>query len=289
MWDQLEVFFQIAKAGNISKAAQNLNVNQSSVSRTLMSLEHNLGYALCSRGSQGIKLTRNGEEILKVAETMVSSFNFARKKIEENMGTSWTLRLYFSSAAREYLLSRGVLDFKRLYPEMSLEIISSDETEDMMLDNIDIAILPKIEDEDDIYEQKQLVSMKPKLFCSPKYIEKFGMAKRVKELPHHSYVVHIFGGKRPCLNQLWFWELNKNLTEKNIVLISNSKEDVFQACREGYGIMSSFADEGYLKDLGLMSLPIESKKQKEEYLIIPKSHCVLPKIQKFREFLKEKI
>ena len=67
MWNKLETFYYIIKAGSVSEAAKQLNMNQSSLSRSLMSLEDRIGYKLCVRTKTGVELTRKGQKIFEAA------------------------------------------------------------------------------------------------------------------------------------------------------------------------------------------------------------------------------
>lgn len=58
---QIVSFLTAAKCGNLSQAAGQLFVTQSSLSKTIKKLEDNLGVVLFNRGREGVTLTREGE------------------------------------------------------------------------------------------------------------------------------------------------------------------------------------------------------------------------------------
>jgi len=53
----LRVFKAVADAGGLSNAQAVLNLNPSTISTQLSTLEAQLGYTLCQRGRSGFKLT----------------------------------------------------------------------------------------------------------------------------------------------------------------------------------------------------------------------------------------
>lgn len=54
---QLLIFKEIIKEGSMNKAARNLSMNQSAVSRTIQNLEKKLGFALFSRNTNYLTMT----------------------------------------------------------------------------------------------------------------------------------------------------------------------------------------------------------------------------------------
>ena len=59
-----KVFYEVAKAGNISKAAKALFISQPAISKSIVKLEEQLGVRLFVRNSRGVSLTAEGEMLL---------------------------------------------------------------------------------------------------------------------------------------------------------------------------------------------------------------------------------
>lgn len=62
---QLEAFFEVARSGNFSQAAQTLSLTQSALSQRVLLLESQLETALFIRAAGGARLTAAGEELLR--------------------------------------------------------------------------------------------------------------------------------------------------------------------------------------------------------------------------------
>ena len=58
---QYKIFYEVAKAGNISKAAKELYISQPAISKAIQKLEQNLDTLLFKRSSRGVTLTPDGE------------------------------------------------------------------------------------------------------------------------------------------------------------------------------------------------------------------------------------
>ena len=60
---QYKIFYEVAKAGNISKAAKELYISQPAISKAISKLEDSLGLSLyfTRRVSRGVQLTSEGD------------------------------------------------------------------------------------------------------------------------------------------------------------------------------------------------------------------------------------
>lgn len=71
----LEYFIAVAEAGSIRAAAQKLYLAQPSLTKSLQSMEQELGVQLFTRTSSGIRLTIAGETILPQARQVIALYN----------------------------------------------------------------------------------------------------------------------------------------------------------------------------------------------------------------------
>lgn len=78
---QLEYFVQVANRGGFNKAAAQLYVAQSALSRQIKLLEEELGVALLVRHGRGVQLTEPGELLLKRAEVLLRNFRQMRDDV----------------------------------------------------------------------------------------------------------------------------------------------------------------------------------------------------------------
>jgi LysR family transcriptional activator of nhaA len=71
-YHHLFYFWNVAKEGNLTRAAQQLNVSQSALSSQIRQLQDQLGYALFSREGRSLRLTEVGHVVLEYAENIFS-------------------------------------------------------------------------------------------------------------------------------------------------------------------------------------------------------------------------
>ena len=77
----LQTFLTIIETGSLSRAAERLNVTQSTVTARLQALEYNLGQKLLHRHRNGISLTASGLRLKRYAEAMSDLWRQARQEV----------------------------------------------------------------------------------------------------------------------------------------------------------------------------------------------------------------
>ena len=136
----MQYFLAVTREGNISAAAQSLNLSQPSLSRQLKDLEDELGAKLFIRGNRRIELTEEGLILRKRAGEIMQLVELTESEISEvKNNISGTL----SIGARESLSMHRITGiFRRLkenYPDIRLNVVSGD-TEDLK-DRLDRGLL----------------------------------------------------------------------------------------------------------------------------------------------------
>ncbi|WP_069865881.1 transcriptional regulator GcvA [Pseudomonas citronellolis] len=117
----LHVFETVARLGSLTKAAQELCVTHSAVSRQLSTLEQYLGVTLFDRGPRGVKLTKVGATYYKAVGPAFTAISMATENIVGRTdGESLRLNVYTTFAAK-WLLQR-LHRFEALYPDIPVEI-----------------------------------------------------------------------------------------------------------------------------------------------------------------------
>jgi LysR family nitrogen assimilation transcriptional regulator len=78
---QLEYFVRIVQLGGFNRAAAQLHIAQSALSRKMQLLEHELGVSLLIRGRQGVQLTPAGELLFRRSESLLQDFQRVRDEV----------------------------------------------------------------------------------------------------------------------------------------------------------------------------------------------------------------
>ena len=93
---QLKAFVTIAREGNLTRSAEQLHLSQSALSTQVKSLEESLGVRLFDRSSRGMKLSEQGQSLLRRAEEaldVTASLKQEAAQLRHRPGTSPTIGL----------------------------------------------------------------------------------------------------------------------------------------------------------------------------------------------------
>ena len=136
----LQYYLAVTREGNISAAAQSLNLSQPSLSRQLRDLEEELGVTLFIRGKRRIELTEEGLILRKRASEMMQLVELTESEISEvKNNISGSLNIGAGESYSMHRITRVVYRLQTEYPDIRLNIISGD-TEDLK-DKLDRGLL----------------------------------------------------------------------------------------------------------------------------------------------------
>ena len=122
---QYKIFYEVAKAGNSSKAAKELYISQPAISKAISKLEDSLGLSLFTRSSRGVQLTSEGEILFEHTREAFDALDRGEqelKRIQEfDIGH---LRIGVSNTLCKYILLPYLKTFIDQYPHMKVTIES---------------------------------------------------------------------------------------------------------------------------------------------------------------------
>lgn len=141
------IFYTVANAGNISKAAKELYISQPAISKSIQKLEESVGCKLFSRSSRGVVLTEEGkllfDHVRSAFETLELGEEKLRRSIELGVGH---LKIGVSSTLCKYILLPYLKEFIRRNPHISISISCHSTNDTLALledDKIDIGLVGK--------------------------------------------------------------------------------------------------------------------------------------------------
>ena len=122
--DLLRSFFAVAEQGSLNKAAERLHVSQSTLTRQMQTLEHEVGGALFERGPGGVALTATGHALADGMRPLLVEFDRALGEVRKRArGQSSELRIgYLMSAVAEYL-NPALAKLRRAHPEVKVKLL----------------------------------------------------------------------------------------------------------------------------------------------------------------------
>ena len=137
----LSLFVEIVEAGNLSEAARRLRTSRANVSNRLGQFERSLGQQLLRRTTRRIEPTEIGLRLYAHGCAIRDELQAASESVA-SLGQSLQgrVRLSVPSGYGQLVMSDWLVDFKRAYPGIVLDVMFENRVEDLMREEVDIAI-----------------------------------------------------------------------------------------------------------------------------------------------------
>ena len=120
---QLEAFSEVARLGNVSRAAETLSVTQPALTARLQGLERELGVDLFVRGARGMTLTDAGRALLPYAQRAIAHVLDGQKAIEDlRSGKIGELFIAAAPAVSTYVLPTVLKAFQTSHPHVRMGV-----------------------------------------------------------------------------------------------------------------------------------------------------------------------
>lgn len=149
------IFFTVANAGNISKAAKELYISQPAISKSIQKLEDGLGCKLFARSSRGVTLTEEGSILYEYVKNAFDTLTLGEEKLQRSMELGvGHIKIGVSATLCKYMLLPYLSEFIRRYPHIRISIScqSTNETLKLIEENkIDIGLIGKPENQKNIH------------------------------------------------------------------------------------------------------------------------------------------
>jgi len=166
--DQLRYFLRVAERGNFTRAAEELNISQPALSRSIQKLEDELGQPVFERKTRAVALTPAGVLLQTRAQQILTLIADTKAEISDD-GQSGQIRIGAIPTIAPYFLPNLLREFSSEFPDASL-IVQEDTTEKLLKrcsqGEIDLAIvaLPisaKYLEVEELFQEELLLVLPP--------------------------------------------------------------------------------------------------------------------------------
>ena len=125
-WDDYHLILALTRCGTLRGAAEQLNVNHSTVSRRLAALNRKFGFAVFERTVSGYRICEQARVLMSAAEDMEALILSAKRQVKlSEQGLTGDISLSIPYAIGQYLLLDDLFQFTQQYPNINLQIDSS--------------------------------------------------------------------------------------------------------------------------------------------------------------------
>lgn len=185
------LFAVLVEQGSFTATAELLDMPKSSVSQKLARLEAHLGVRLLQRTTRRLSLTPQGEIYYGHCRALrEQAERAARDMAMLSAEPSGRLRITAPEASGTLLLGSMLAEFQLAYPQVAIELILTDQQQDLIAEGYDLAIrAAPLKDSSFICRKVGAVSRF--LVASPGYLARRGVPMRVEELQQHDCLRHL--------------------------------------------------------------------------------------------------
>ncbi|MER5173800.1 LysR substrate-binding domain-containing protein [Thioclava kandeliae] len=190
----LFMFEAAARHLNFTAAAQEFNVTQPAVSRTVGKLEAHLGVALFERHPGGLRLTENGKQLQQAVEEGFGRIGKALENIAQTQQGAQTVTISLTSAFTTNWLLPRYDRFRAKFPDISLRFELIHGEPNGPLNGADLAVRYDVASDRNT-EAWPLVEEIVMATCSPPYLERHGSLKKPEAEQGKDHILAVLMGQ----------------------------------------------------------------------------------------------
>ena len=285
----LITFIHVAELGSFTKAAEQLDYSQSTVSFQIKQLEDELGCLLFERINHTITLTERGHELVSYAHQVRALTDEFKDNLEEEKECIGHIHIVTPDSVCDDMISRNYLDFHSKFPGISIKFTTADTS--VMFDMLDhneadliITLDAHSYDKDYIIAKEELLSMHFVACSASKFAKKKNLS--IKDIITEPFILTEYGqGYRRVFDK----ELAKRSLEIVPILEIGRTDMITSLISEGdmISFLPDFVtkkqvEEGKLCYLDVTDMNIEIWKQ----LIYHKNKWMSKSLKTFIEYVK---
>jgi DNA-binding transcriptional LysR family regulator len=247
-------FIQVVETRSFSGAARQLKLSQTAVTGHIQSLEQQLGIRLLNRTTRKVSLTDEGTQFYQRCSRVlaeVAEIEHLAKSLQQ--APRGRLRLN-TDVMLARVVAPVVSEYVQVYPEVSIELIMTDQIGDLVAGAFDLAIHAGPMSNSSLI-QRRLGNAQRVVCASPSYLARHGTPRTPEELAGHNCLVV---SNSSCTDR---WRFTGRAGEYEIKvdgnLRSNSIEAVRAAALNGQGVCR----------LPLMNVAEDLKKERLQRLL----------------------
>jgi len=191
--DTLHCLLAVVEHRSLSRAATQLEMSVSSVSRKLDALEAQLGARLLVRGARQVALTDAGERFLPRARNMLAELAEGMAEVQElDREPRGVLTVTAPAGFSRLHAAPAIASFLARYPSLEVELLVGDNVVDLAEQRVDVAIRAGVAPSGELVATR-LAPQHRVVSASPAYLERAGAPAAVNDIGCHRLIDKLHG------------------------------------------------------------------------------------------------
>ncbi len=284
----IAVFMRVVDEGSFTAAAHKLGMSRPTVSKSVATLEQQLGARLLNRTTRRLGLTEIGTHFYAHCEKIMAELEIAKREVSRfSDAPHGCLRISVQPCFGIRCMASKLRDFLDLYPDIEIDLMLDARPVDLIAEGIDLVIRVAQREPQGLCARR-LVDCAHLVCGAPSYFERCGLPRTPGDLANHNCLgyAHYGAGDTWCLEGPQGLE---SVTVKGR-LQANSGDALRVALLSGLGLglMPTFLVDEDIKAGRLRNaLPGYQDNSYSVIVVYPQGGYVAPKVQVFIEYLVE--
>jgi DNA-binding transcriptional LysR family regulator len=185
----MRVFVRVAETESFRRAAQQLDVSNALVTRSIAMLEAHLRTRLINRTTLNLSLTEAGTRYLEGCRALLEELDNLESALAHTEGEpSGTLRVVASSSLSLLTLTPLIDGFRRLYPKVNVRLTLAERHVDLVEDGYDVGIVTAFMVSSTALVERPVATNALIPVATPAYLAEHGTPKTPLDLPGYPSV-----------------------------------------------------------------------------------------------------
>ena len=187
-FDEIAAFAAVADARSFTQGARRLGVSSAQVSKLVARLENRLGARLLNRTTRDVSLTDTGRAYLERSRSLMEDFEALDGSVRDQSGPRGLLKISAPVSFGATQLTPALLDFAAAYPEVSLDVTSTDRMVNLVEEGFDVGVrIGQLPDSSVI--ARKLAAVRLVTCASPDYLQAAGLPATPQDLAKHEAIL----------------------------------------------------------------------------------------------------
>ncbi|MWV13326.1 LysR family transcriptional regulator [Pseudomonas sp. R-28-1W-6] len=188
LFDSMRTFVRVVERGSFSAVARELNVGQPAVSKQIRALEQHLGGPLFARSTRQLSLTDQGQGFYSHCQEILGSLEIATRSFASGQEQiAGPLRIAAPVSYGRLCIAPLLMGFLQRYPDVRIDLRLSDHNEDLLKENIDLAIRIGVVKHEGLVAVPLGASVR-RVYAAPEYLQRHGEPREPAALRGHNCI-----------------------------------------------------------------------------------------------------
>ncbi|AOE68849.1 LysR family transcriptional regulator [Pseudomonas fluorescens] len=289
----MSVYVKVVEMGSFTAVANHLDSTVGNVSRAVSALENVLDTRLLQRSTRRLSVTDAGRRFYERCTKILADLENAEAEASNAaLKPRGTLRVHCVPGLARQLVTSAVLEYRREFPEVTVDLLLSQRMPNLLEDQLDVSILIARTLPDSAYVSQKIGVSHCVLVASPAYLERHPAPVTPEDLNDHQCL--LLGTVDYVRDE---WQLKSKAGDATFApqgpsFSVNDMDAMASAIREGAGIglLAGFSAIEDLRSGRLVRvLPEYHTYERNVYAVYTSRQFIDAKITRFIETLKNRV